>query len=91
MKSLITIAISLAALTGTAYAQPVTCVGPGPCPDWGYEIQHVKHIECGPFADLPKEFVFSAEVPLNIIPLAGQAGVPQSDQCLDLRRALLGD
>ena len=87
MKTLI--AFSLFVLSTHAFASG-TCVSPGPCPDFDYEITHTKVISCGPWADLPQRFVFKVEVPLGVVPLAGEAGVSQAQQCEDLLDALTG-
>lgn len=70
---------------------PQTCLSPGPCPDFGIEIKHVKSVECGPWPDLPREFVITAAAPLGLVPLAGERGYSQAEQCERLRWALTGE
>lgn len=72
-------------------AQSQTCVGPGECPNVGTHFNHVKRIECGPWPDLPQRFVVRSEVPLGVVPLAGERGFDQTEQCDMLRRAVTGE
>lgn len=79
------------ALPALAASPSATCVSPGPCPDFGIEIRHVKAIECGPWPDLPAGFVIRTEVPLGLVPLAGERGFSQADQCQMQRAAATGE
>lgn len=88
---IVMVAAGIAALNAAAAPVPLTCVSPGPCPDFGIEIKHVKEIECGPWPDLPEAFVIRAQVPLGLVPLAGDRGYTQADQCEMQRQAITGE
>jgi hypothetical protein len=82
------IAILAALLAAPVAAQQVgTCASPGPCPDYPIETEHLKRIECGPW---PDGLYVRAEVPLSIVPLAGEQGYSRAEQCEMLRSAITG-
>ena len=69
--------------------QAGTCVSPGPCPEVPPNFKHVKLIDC-PLGFWEDDFYFTGEVPLGIVPLAGEKGYNQTQQCEMLRDALTG-
>lgn len=92
MTARIAILSALAILASPVAAQQIgTCAGPGECPDFGINIQHTKNIECGPWPDLPKEFVIRTQVPLGFVELAGARGYSQKEQCEMQRNAVTGE
>lgn len=88
MTARIAILAALTILAAPTFAQQLgTCTGPGPCPDYPIETEHLKRIECGPWAD---GLYVRAEVPLSIVPLAGENGFSRAEQCDMLRSAVTG-
>ena len=71
--------------------QAGTCVSPGPCPEVLPNFKHVKLklIDC-PLGFWEDDFYFTGEVPLGVVPLAGEKGYNQTQQCEMLRDALTG-
>lgn len=67
---------------------PQTCVSPGPCPEFGWQFDHIKRVECGPW---PDGLAFTVEINQGDLLLAGAAGYSQPDQCELLRRAITGE
>lgn len=92
MTARIAILTALTILAAPTVAQQIgTCAGPGECPDFGTNIQHVKQIECGPWPDLPPDFIIRVEVPLGLVELAGARGFSQAEQCEMQRKAVTGE
>lgn len=85
----VTLVLAAVLIAPAAAQQAGTCVSPGPCPAAAPAFQHVKVIEC-PRGLWPDDFWFSGQVPLNVVPLAGELGLSQAAQCDLLRDALTG-
>jgi hypothetical protein len=98
MKTLLVTVIfasTLALFAAMSESNEYTCVGPEECTEdsvlpapGAKQIEHIKRITCGPWPDAPEAFVFYTEVPLGVIPLAGEYGATKDQQCWALRNAV---
>jgi hypothetical protein len=88
MTVILSLSVLVSTLAHAELAPPQTCVSPGPCPEFGWQFQHIKRVECGPW---PDGLAFVVEIDQGDLPLAGAAGFSQPEQCELLRRAIAGD